>query len=67
MFSKAQNGHPVLASCAITFYRMRAMMDAHHPEFLGEWLGAPTPEPRSPDQARAERTERAEGRGHNGA
>ena len=42
MFSQAQYEHPVVASCAITFFRARAMRDANHPEFLGEWLGAPT-------------------------
>ena len=41
MFAQAQFGHPVVASCAITFFRARAMRDANHPEFLGEWLGAP--------------------------
>jgi hypothetical protein len=30
-----------MASCAITYFRVRAMRDAHHPDFLGEWLGRP--------------------------
>ena len=29
------------AACAITYFRVRAMRDAHHPDFLGEWLGRP--------------------------
>jgi len=40
MFLAAQDGDPVVAACAITFFRARAMRDANHPEFLGEWLGA---------------------------
>ena len=30
-----------MASCAITYFRVRAMRDAQHPDFLGEWLGRP--------------------------
>ena len=30
----------MVAACAITFFRARAMRDAQHPDFLGEWLGA---------------------------
>ena len=38
MFAQAQHGDPVVASCAITYFRARAMRDANHPDFLGEWL-----------------------------
>jgi len=47
MCIQAQDGDPVVASCAITFFRALAMRDANHPDFLGEWLGAPAPRPRS--------------------
>ena len=40
MLTQARNAHRVMTECAITFFRARAMRDAHHPEFLGEWLGA---------------------------
>jgi hypothetical protein len=30
----------LIAACAITFFRARAMRDADHPDFLGEWIGA---------------------------
>ena len=40
MYIQARHGHPVVTSCAITFFRARAMRDADHPDFLGEWLGA---------------------------
>jgi hypothetical protein len=39
MFTQARQGNRVVAVCAITFFRARAMRDADHPEFLGEWLG----------------------------
>jgi len=45
MYSQAQHGDAIVAACAITFFRARAMRDADHPEFLGEWLGAPAREP----------------------
>jgi hypothetical protein len=44
MFTQARRGEGVVAACAITFFRARAMRDAHHPEFLGEWLGSATME-----------------------
>jgi hypothetical protein len=47
MFSQARHGRGVLAECAITFFRARAMRDADHPEFLGEWLGPNAMESRS--------------------
>jgi hypothetical protein len=40
MFAQARRRHEVVAACAITFFRARAMRDADHPEFQGEWLGA---------------------------
>ena len=43
MFTQARRGGGVVAACAITFFRALAMRDAHHPEFLGEWLGAQSP------------------------
>ena len=43
MFEQARQGDRVVAECAITFFRARAMRDAHHPEFLGEWLGTVSP------------------------
>jgi hypothetical protein len=46
MLAQARRGH-LLAACAITFFRARAMRDAHHPEFLGEWLGSATESSRS--------------------
>ena len=42
MFAQARRRSGMVAACAITFFRGRAMRDAHHPDFLGEWLGAPT-------------------------
>jgi hypothetical protein len=42
MYTQARRGEGVVAACAITYFRARAMRDAHHPEFLGEWLGATT-------------------------
>ena len=47
MFAQAQHGHRVVASCAVMFFRARAMRDAQHPDFLGEWLGNPELESRS--------------------
>ena len=41
MFTQAQRRRGVVAACAITFFRARAMRDAQHPEFLGEWIGRP--------------------------
>jgi hypothetical protein len=41
MFAQARRRHGVVAAVAITFFRARAMRDAQHPEFLGEWLGTP--------------------------
>lgn len=43
MFEQARQRHGVVAACAITFFRARAMRDAHHAEFLGEWLGTTVP------------------------
>ena len=40
MFAQARRRRGVVAACAITFFRARAMRDAQHPDFLGEWLGA---------------------------
>jgi hypothetical protein len=40
MFAQARQRHGVVAACAITFFRARAMRDAQHPDFRGEWLGA---------------------------
>ena len=40
MLDQARGGHRVLVECAITYFRARAMLDAQHPDFLGEWLGA---------------------------
>lgn len=40
MYTLAQ-GNDATASCAITYFRVRAMRDAQHPDFLGEWLGRP--------------------------
>jgi hypothetical protein len=39
IFTQARQGNGVVAACAITFFRARAMRDAQHPDFLGEWLG----------------------------
>jgi hypothetical protein len=39
MFTQARRRRGVVAACAITFFRARAMRDAQHPDFLGEWLG----------------------------
>jgi hypothetical protein len=47
MFAQARQGHTVVVGCAISFFRARAMRDAQHPEFLGEWLGAAAPHPRT--------------------
>jgi len=43
MFAQARRRHEVVAACAITFFRARAMRDADHPEFQGEWLGSASP------------------------
>jgi hypothetical protein len=40
IFTQARRRRGVVAACAITFFRARAMRDAQHPDFLGEWLGA---------------------------
>jgi len=40
MYALARRGDAA-ASCAITYFRVRAMRDAQHPDFLGEWLGRP--------------------------
>ena len=62
MYSQAQNGHPVVASCAITFFRGRAMRDARHPSSS---VSGSARRPGSPArQAVPERAGRAEGRGH---
>ena len=45
ILTQAGHGDPVLVSCAIKFFRARAMRDANHPEFLGEWLGTPAGKP----------------------
>ena len=45
MFTQARHGDPLVAACAVTFFRVRAMRDANHPDFLGEWLGTPPAEP----------------------
>jgi hypothetical protein len=39
IFTQARRRRGVVAACAITFFRARAMRDAHHADFLGEWLG----------------------------
>jgi len=40
MFTRARQAEGVVLACAVTFFRARAMRDADHPEFRGEWLGA---------------------------
>jgi hypothetical protein len=40
IFDRAREGQGVVAACAIIFFRARAMRDADHADFLGEWLGA---------------------------
>jgi hypothetical protein len=47
MFAQARKGHAVVVGCAITFFRARAMRDAQHPDFLGEWLGGAESHPRT--------------------
>jgi hypothetical protein len=37
MYGKARH-NDVVASCAVTYFRMTAMRDARHPDFLGEWI-----------------------------
>jgi hypothetical protein len=39
IYVQARNRRGMVASCAIRFFRARAMRDAQHPDFLGEWLG----------------------------
>ena len=39
IFTQACQRRGVVAACAIVFFRARAMRDAQHPDFLGEWLG----------------------------
>lgn len=41
MFAQARRGHRVVEACAVTYFRSRAMRDACHPDFLGQWLGRP--------------------------
>jgi hypothetical protein len=38
MYGKARQQQDILVSCAITYFRAQAMRDAHHPDFLGEWI-----------------------------
>jgi hypothetical protein len=43
MFAQARRRRSVVAACAITYFRARAMRDADHPDFQGEWLGSAVP------------------------
>ena len=38
MYGKARQHHDVLTGCAVTYFRARSLKDAHHPDFLGEWI-----------------------------
>jgi hypothetical protein len=41
MYAKARasrEGDDVVTSCAVTYFRMTALRDADHPDFLREWI-----------------------------
>jgi hypothetical protein len=38
MYGKARQHNDIVVSCAVTYFRAQALKDAHHADFLGEWL-----------------------------
>ena len=38
MYAHARQHDDIVAACAVTYFRAQALRDAHHPEFLGEWI-----------------------------
>lgn len=34
-----QQQERILVGCAVNYFRARALRDAHHPDFLGTWIG----------------------------
>jgi hypothetical protein len=38
MYGKARHHDDIVTSCAVTYFRAQAMKDAHHPDFIGEWI-----------------------------
>ena len=39
MYVQASTHNDVVVACAVTYFRATALRDAHHHEFLGEWIG----------------------------
>ena len=37
MYGKARH-NDIVTSCAVTYFRAQALKDAHHHDFLGEWI-----------------------------
>ncbi|MCW2849897.1 MAG: hypothetical protein JWR90_3871 [Marmoricola sp.] len=38
MYAKARHHDDVVVGCAVTYFRTQALKDAHHADFLGEWI-----------------------------
>lgn len=38
MYGKARQHNDIVASCAVSYFRAQALKDAHHADFLGEWI-----------------------------
>ena len=38
MYCKARQHGDIVTSCAVTYFRTQALKDAHHPDFLGDWI-----------------------------
>ncbi len=38
IYAEAQHHGDFMATCAVSYFRVRAMRDAQHPDFLGEWI-----------------------------
>ena len=48
MYAQARHRSDVVAVCAVTYFRARAMRDAQHADFLGEWIATPRTPKSSP-------------------
>ena len=38
MYGKARHHNGIVIACAVTYFRAQALRDAHHSDFLGEWI-----------------------------
>jgi hypothetical protein len=38
MYGKARQHNDVVTGCAVSYFRVQALKDAHHRDFLGEWI-----------------------------